>query len=70
MYTVNIPKVRGKMAEKCYTITDLAKKLNIDRNTLAKYLANPGKMPYNVVAIMADLLCDTRQEAEQIFFAG
>lgn len=69
MYTVNISKVKGKMAEKNYTITGLAEKLNLDRNTLSKYLTNPGKMPYNVVAIMADLLCDTRYEAEQIFFA-
>lgn len=69
MYTVDIPKVKGKMAEKNYTITGLAEKLNLDRNTLSKYLTNPGKMPYNVVAIMADLLCDTRYEAEQIFFA-
>lgn len=38
MYEINIPKLRGKMAEKNYTISSLANALGIDRNTLSKYL--------------------------------
>lgn len=69
MYKVNVAKVKGKIAEKGYTITSLAERLNIDRNTLAKYLVNPGKIPYDVLSAMAALLCDTEDEARLIFFA-
>lgn len=66
---VNVPKVRGKMAECGYTITSLAKKLGISRNTLSFYLKEPEKIPYNIVAAMAEILCDSPEEAGSIFFA-
>lgn len=69
MTHIDVPKVRGKMAERGYTITSLSKTLNISRNTLAVYLDNPEKMPYNVVSSMAAALCDTPDEASSIFFA-
>ena len=69
MVLVNVPKVRGKMAEKGYTITSLAKFLGVSRNTLSFYLENPNKMPYGVVAKMAETLCDTAKDATDIFFA-
>ena len=46
MVCVDVPRVRGKMAEKGYTITSLAGMLGINRNTLAVYLETPEKMTY------------------------
>lgn len=66
---VDIPKVRGKMAERGYNLTSLSDRLGIDRNTLASYLKRPSKMPYKVISNMADALCDTADEAAAIFFA-
>lgn len=70
MICVDIPKVRGKMAERGYTVTSMSNKLGINRNTLAAYLEMPGKMPYKVISGMADALCDTADEAAMIFFAA
>lgn len=70
MVRVNVDRVRGKMAEKRFTITSLAKILGIDRNTLSAYLENPEKMPYSIVSEMADILCDTIEEAITIFFCA
>lgn len=69
MARVDVPKVRGKMAEKGFTIGSLSEKLEVDRNTLSSYLKSPEKMPYAIVSRMADLLCDTPEEAKSIFFA-
>lgn len=69
MVRVDVPKVRGKMAEKGYTISSMAKLLDVNRNTLAAYLENPEKMPYCIVSGMADILCDTLSEAAAIFFS-
>lgn len=69
MYNVNVPRVRGKMAERNYTITSLAAELGIDRNTLSKYLDRPHKIPYDILSRMASLLCFSEQEAQDIFFA-
>lgn len=70
MCYINIPKVRGKMIERGYTVCALSKKLDICKNTLYTYLGNPEKMPYEIVAQMANLLCDTPEEAAAIFFAS
>lgn len=69
MHTVNVPKVRGKMAELGYNNTSFAKALNISRNTLAHYMDDPESIPYGVLHRMADILCDNRTEVMQIFFA-
>ena len=66
---VDVPKVRGKMAERGYTVTSMSDQLGINRNTLATYLEKPSKMPYKVISNMADVLCDTADEAAAIFFA-
>lgn len=66
---VDVPKVRGKMAERGYTITGLADILGISRNTLSAYLENPSKMPYGVISTLAETLCDSTGEASSIFFA-
>lgn len=70
MITINVPKVRGKMAERGIDITALSEQLGVSRNTLSNYLKSPGKMPYNVMANMATILCDNSEEATQIFFAN
>jgi predicted transcriptional regulator len=69
MVHVDVPKVRGKMAEKGYTITSLSKELEIARPTLSNYLDEPQKMPYLIIDAMARILCDSADEAREIFFA-
>lgn len=69
-YVIDVPKVRGKMAERGYGIESFAKELKIDRNTLSSYLKNPMKIPYSVVSDMAVTLCDSEEEAVRIFFSA
>lgn len=66
---IDIPKVKGKIAEHGYTITSFSKALGISRNTLASYLEAPEKTPYSILVMMANLLCDSTEEANSIFFA-
>lgn len=68
MAHIDVPKVRGKMAERGLTITALSERLGINRNTLSSYFENPGKIPYEVVAQMASILCDSKEEASAVFF--
>ena len=69
MVKIDVPKLRGKMVEKGFTITSMAEKLGINRNTLSSYLETPEKTPYIVVSNLAEMLCDTVEEANSIFFA-
>ena len=69
MVFVDVPKLRGKMAERGYNITSISEDIGVNRNTMSSYLENPEKMPYSVVAKLADILFDTRSEAAGIFFA-
>ena len=69
MVRIDVPRVKGKMAERGYTITSLSSKLGINRNTLSIYLDSPEKTPYSVVASMAEILCSSPEEASSIFFA-
>lgn len=68
MVAVNVPKLRGKMTEKGYNLQSFASAVKVSRITLYKYLNYPNKMPYEVVAQMADLLCDSPAEVMSIFF--
>lgn len=70
MVHIDIPKVKGKMAERGYTITSLAKELGVSRNTLSNYLDDPNKIPYSIISNMANILCETSDEASSIFFAS
>lgn len=69
MYTVDIPKLRGKMGEKGYNITSLSQKIGVNRNTMSSYLEHPATIPYGKIAALAEILCDTRQECVDVFFA-
>lgn len=66
---IDVPKVRGKIAEKGYNVTSISKKIGVNRGTFSGYLDNPEKMPYGVIAEIANILCDTEEEAISIFFA-
>lgn len=68
MYKVDVPRVRGKMAERGYSITSLAQELGVSRNTLSSYLSNPSSIPYNKLSKLAELICDDSCEAASIFF--
>lgn len=70
MYHVDVAKVRGKMAEKGYSITSLAERIDVNRNTMAAYLRDPSGIPYDVLSLMAEILCDSLEEAVPIFFAS
>lgn len=70
MVYVDVSRVRGKMAERGYTICSLAEELGVSRNTLSSYLKTPEKMPYAIVSDMAGLLCDSPAEASSIFFTA
>lgn len=67
MVHVDVPKVKGKMAERGYTITSMAKSLKISRSTLSAYMELPEKIPYSVISRMAEILCDSTDEASSIF---
>ena len=64
---INIPILRGKMAEKGYTQTSLAKAVGISRNSLSYYMKNPEKMPYWVMREIAYYVCNHISEARGIF---
>ena len=70
MVKVDVPKLRGKMAEKGYTITSISELISVNRNTFSGYLDQPEKMPYSVIAELASILCDSYEEACKIFFAN
>lgn len=67
---MDVQKIKGKMAERNYSITSFAQALGISRNTLSLYLHSPGKTPFEIVSKMAELLCSGPDEAVQIFFAS
>lgn len=69
MFYVDIPKVKGKMGERGYTNTALAKTLGISRNTLSSYFSDPSKIPYETLEKLADALFDDAREARSILFA-
>lgn len=70
MYHVDIAKVRGKMAEQGYNITSFAERIGVNRNTMSSYLRDPSGIPYEVLDLMADSLCESYEEASPIFFAS
>jgi predicted transcriptional regulator len=67
---INVNKINGKCAELGITRAELAQTLHVTQPTLKKYLDNPSTMPYRVIVEIADLLCDTVDEARDIFLAG
>ena len=69
MVHVDVNRVRGKMAEKGFNNTSISDVLGISRNTFALYLKEPKKIPYDILAKLAIILCDTPEEAARIFFA-
>lgn len=69
MYFVNVPRIRGKMAEKQITKSKMADLLGISRQTLGKYLRKPEDMPVMKCYEMGEILCDNKEEFGEIFFA-
>jgi predicted transcriptional regulator len=70
MFSINVPKLRGKMAEKGYNISTLANVIGVNRNTLTQYLRDTRKIPYGTICVMSDILCDDTSEAVNIFFGS
>ncbi|MBR4291661.1 MAG: helix-turn-helix transcriptional regulator [Oscillospiraceae bacterium] len=67
MFFMNIPKLRGAMAEKGYNKATFAAALGIGRDTLTKYMNDPRKIPYGVLQDMAHLLFRGKPEAMTVF---
>lgn len=65
--TVNANKLRGKIAEKGYTISSLASDMNVTRDTMSRYIKDPRAMQLGQIIRLASLLCDSDEEAKSIF---
>ena len=70
MFSIDVNKLRGKMAEKDLTQEELASRIGVSSVTLRSYMNDPGRMPYVIVDKLADELCDTLSEARDIFFCS
>lgn len=66
---INVCKLKGKMTEKGYTITSMSEALHISRSTMSGYLKKPDKIPYGIILEMANMLCESADEAKEIFFS-
>lgn len=66
---VNVQKLRGKMVEQSITAEMLAKALGINKASLYRRFAEPGKITVNEVYRIKEELSLTTQEVESIFFA-
>lgn len=67
---IDIPEVKGRMAKLGYNCTSFSNALQISRNTLNSYFLHPEKIPYSVIVKMAELLCDSTEDAGKVFFAA
>ena len=67
---VNIAKLRGKMAEKGYTINKLAKEIGMNKATLyRKFAAEGDTFTIGEAGAIAETLALGATEAQEIFFA-
>ena len=69
MYQVDVAKVRGKMGERRMSVSALAKSVGVCRDTMTSYLKKPEKIPFGIVLNMANTLCESKEEASEIFFS-
>ncbi len=66
---MNIPKLKGRVVESEMTMSELADAMNIDRNTLARRLANDGNdFTLGEIKQMCEILHLAMSEVESIFF--
>ena len=65
---VNTAKLRGKMAERGYTVRSLSKVIGIHEQTMSVKLGD-GKFSVGEAYKMADALCMSSDEIVDIFFA-
>lgn len=70
MYSVNVPKLEGRIKEKGFNYSSFALALGITRETLRSYLNDYTKMPYRIINLMAVVLDCTKEEAVAIFFCS
>lgn len=67
---VNVAKLRGKMAEKGYTINSLAKEIGVNKATLYRKFAAAGDtFTIGEAGAISKSLALTPAEAQEIFFA-
>lgn len=69
MYEINVNKINGRLAERQITKQKLAEALGVSQPTLRRYFQKPGAMPYSIMVGIAELVCDTPEDALDIFFA-
>ena len=68
MYTVDVQKIIGQVAENGFNKTTFAKELGINRRTLDNYYKYPKKIPYYIIALMIIVLHLDIKKAIEIFF--
>ena len=68
MYSINISKLIGKIAEKGYSKKSFARAAGVSVPTFFRYLKEPDNMPYWFIVKCSELLCDTLEEVKLIFF--
>lgn len=67
---VNVNKLKGKIIEKGFNISKLAKMINLDASTLYRKLANNGtKLTIKEADMIVETLNLTVDEANAIFFS-
>ena len=65
---VNADMLRGKIAEKRTTVSELAEKMGIDKATLYRRLANGDSFSIGEARKVAEILGLSNEEAIAIFF--
>lgn len=67
-YEIDVRAIKGKQGQLGISNIMLAKSIGIDRNTLANYYKKPEKMPFGIIAALAEKLEMNNEEARHIFF--
>lgn len=69
-YMINVPKLRGKIAENEMSISDLAGKIGISKSTLYQKINNNGvSFTIDEVVSISQVLKLSKEEFNNIFFA-
>ena len=66
---VNINKLKGKIIEKGYNVTTLAKEMGMDKGTFYRKLNNDGDFSIKEADKIIDILCLDLDEIRAIFFS-
>jgi len=66
---VDIDKLRGKIVEKRMSVSDVARKMGVDKATLYRRFSDAQSLTIGEATKIAEILCLTNAEAVSIFFS-